>query len=57
MIEQKRALQNFNRFNEDFVEAYNAETLHKKLPKMESDRSYKNPLEEFINESTVKDFD
>lgn len=57
MIEQKRVLQNFNRFNQTFVEAYNSEKRHEKLPKMESDRAYKNPLEEFINESTVKDFE
>ena len=34
-IEHKRNLENFNRFNQDYVEAYNAERNVKRLPQKE----------------------
>ena len=39
MIEHKRALENFSRFNEAFVEAYTAERNVKRLPEKENKES------------------
>ena len=39
-----------------FVEAYNAERNVKRLPEREKKASLQNPLDDFINISTVQDF-
>jgi ribosomal protein S4 len=56
LVEHKKTLENFNRENINFVEAYNAQRNVKRLPERENKDSLKNPLEQFINLSTVKDF-
>lgn len=56
-MEHKRELENFNRFNETFVEAYKAERNVKRLPAKEKEAQGIKPLEEFVNVSTVKDFE
>jgi hypothetical protein len=41
-------LESFNRFNEDYVEAYNAERNVRRLPQKEKRLEKQNPLSDFI---------
>ena len=56
MVEHKRRLQNFSRFNQSFVDAYLAEKNVKGNPIKTALAEKQNPLTEFINLSTVQDF-
>jgi len=56
LVEHKRALQDFNRFNKNFVDAYEAERNVKRLPERNKEAGMQVPLDDFINLSTVKDF-
>lgn len=55
-IEHKRALQDFNRFNYEYVTAYKAESNVKGLPIRESKAQLEKKLGEFIKPSTVEHF-
>lgn len=57
LLEHKRSLQNFNRFNQHFVESYKAEQNVKALPLKEAKAQKMKSLDEFIKPVTVEHFD
>ena len=56
LVEHKRRLENFDRFNEDFVVAYMAERDLKKVKQKNKELSADSPLENFINVTNVEEF-
>ena len=57
LLEHKRSLENFNRFNEVFVDTYKAERNIKELPRREEKAQEIRQLEQFIKPSTIEHFD
>ena len=56
-IEHQRTLQDFNRFDQAFVEAYAAQKNVKRLPEKEQKAQKMEPVEKFVNPSTVGEFE
>lgn len=55
-LEHRRNLESFNRFNQHFVDAYMAERNVTRNPQVTKEKELQNPLDDFINMSTVQDF-
>ena len=55
-IETQKRLQNFDRFNQDFVDTYMEDRRLKRIPEINKAKQQEKPLEDFINKETVGDF-